>query len=93
MTLACRNYGVKGRKIFAEVAAAVARLSDSLLPTWEVVCKGVGKRKAVASRSLAVAFVLPVPRLEHSLTPQQRQMAEGGTEGSHPFLAADFSAC
>lgn len=92
-TYACRNYVFKGRNIFAELAAAVANLSDSILPAWEVVCKGVGRWEAVASRCLAVAFILPVSQLQRSLTPQQRQMAEGGTEGSHPFLAADSKAC
>lgn len=92
-TCACGNYGFKGRNIFAELAAAVASLSDSVLPAWEVVCKGFGRWEAVALCCLAVAFILLVPQLQSSLTPQQRQMAEGVTEGSHTFLAADSKAC
>lgn len=59
MTLARKNYGFKGREMFAELAAAVASLSDPFLPTWEVVCKGVWRREAVVSQCLAAASLLP----------------------------------
>lgn len=60
MTLACRNYGFKERKIFAEVAAAVASSPNSLLSTWKGACRGIRWPKTFASHCLASVCALSV---------------------------------
>lgn len=50
---------------------------------------GLSDALSVPGRCLQGLWLLFAP----ARTPWHRQMAEGDTEGSHPFLAADFNAC